>query len=281
MKTYVKSPLNYVGGKYKLLPQIIPLFPEEIGTFIDLFTGGANVAVNVKANKYIVNDLDKRVIDLLKYMYKTDTNVMLRDIENYMKIYSLSRENKSGYLILREDYNNNVTKPQMMLYTLICHSFSNQIRFNSKGEFNMPFGERTFNDRLRSNFIRFTNTIKQQNIEFKTIDFRHFDFSGLQKNDFVYCDPPYLLGTATYNENGGWTEQDDKDLLKLLDGLNSKGIKFALSNIFENKGKKNNNIIEWSKKYNINYLNNSYSNCNYQSKDKGQNTTIEVLITNY
>lgn len=281
MKTYVKSPLNYVGGKYKLLPQIIPLFPEEICTFIDLFTGGANVAVNVKANKYIVNDLDKRVIDLLKYMYETDTNVMLRDIENYMKIYSLSRENKSGYLILREDYNNNVTKPQMMLYTLICHSFSNQIRFNLKGEFNMPFGERTFNDRLRSNFIRFTNTIKQQNIEFKTIDFRHFDFSGLQKNDFVYCDPPYLLGTATYNENGGWTEQDDKDLLKLLDGLNSKGIKFALSNIFENKGKKNNNIIEWSKKYNINYLNNSYSNCNYQSKDKGQNTTIEVLITNY
>ena len=36
---YVKSPLNYTGGKHKLLPQILPLFPEEINTFVDLFTG--------------------------------------------------------------------------------------------------------------------------------------------------------------------------------------------------------------------------------------------------
>ena len=34
---YIKSPLNYVGGKYKLLPQILPLFPKNIDTFIDLF----------------------------------------------------------------------------------------------------------------------------------------------------------------------------------------------------------------------------------------------------
>ena len=37
---YIKSPLNYVGGKYKLLNEIIPLFPENINTFVDLFGGG-------------------------------------------------------------------------------------------------------------------------------------------------------------------------------------------------------------------------------------------------
>ena len=49
----IKSPLNYVGGKYKLLPQILPLFPDNINTFVDLFGGGFNVGINVKANKII------------------------------------------------------------------------------------------------------------------------------------------------------------------------------------------------------------------------------------
>ncbi|MGN1340510.1 MAG: DNA adenine methylase, partial [Oscillospiraceae bacterium] len=53
---YIKSPLNYTGGKHKLLPQIIPLFPEGIRTFVDLFGGGRNVTVNVKAERTIYND---------------------------------------------------------------------------------------------------------------------------------------------------------------------------------------------------------------------------------
>lgn len=40
MSDYIKSPLNYVGGKYKLLNDIIPMFPSEIGTFVDVFAGG-------------------------------------------------------------------------------------------------------------------------------------------------------------------------------------------------------------------------------------------------
>jgi site-specific DNA-adenine methylase len=52
----IKSPLNYIGGKYKLLEQILPLFPKEIKTFIDLFAGGCNVGLNVKAEKIICND---------------------------------------------------------------------------------------------------------------------------------------------------------------------------------------------------------------------------------
>ena len=60
---YIKSPLNYTGGKYKLLPKILPLFPKEIDRFIDLFCGGCNVSINVKANTYICNDLEEHVID--------------------------------------------------------------------------------------------------------------------------------------------------------------------------------------------------------------------------
>lgn len=50
-KKYIKSPLNYIGGKYKLLPQLIPFFPKEINVFVDLFCGGCNVGLNVNAKK--------------------------------------------------------------------------------------------------------------------------------------------------------------------------------------------------------------------------------------
>ena len=63
---YIKSPLNYVGGKHKLLPQIEPLFPKEIDTFYDLFAGGGNVGININANKVIFNDIKNTVIELMK-----------------------------------------------------------------------------------------------------------------------------------------------------------------------------------------------------------------------
>ena len=40
-------------------------------------------------------------------------------------------------------------------------------------------------------------------------------------------------------------------------------------------------LKEWSKKYNVNYLNSSYGNCSYHTRDKSRNSTVEVLITNY
>lgn len=53
----IQSPLNYTGGKFKLLPQILPHFPKDIDVFVDLFCGGCNVGINVKANSVIYNDL--------------------------------------------------------------------------------------------------------------------------------------------------------------------------------------------------------------------------------
>jgi len=66
-----------------------------------------------------------------------------------------------------------------------------------------------------------------------------------------------------------------------LDNLHNKNIKFGLSNVFENKGKSNDILKKWSNKYKVNYLNHTYGNCNYQTKNKNKDNTIEVLITNY
>lgn len=65
MNEYVKSPLNYTGGKYKLLPQIIPLLPDNIDKFLDLFGGSGTISANVKADRIICNDINKQVIKIL------------------------------------------------------------------------------------------------------------------------------------------------------------------------------------------------------------------------
>ena len=274
---YIKSPLNYVGGKYKLIDEIIPLLPKNINTFVDLFGGGFNVGINVNATNIIYNDFQKQVVELLRYLQHNKIEDILNKIDGYIEKYNLTNDNKEGYLAIRSDYNTNIKDP-IKFYTLLCYAFNHQIRFNKNGEYNMPFGKdkSSFNPTLRKRFIDFHAAIQNKNISFLNISFKNFCFDELSKNDLVYCDPPYFNSVAIYNENGNWTEEDEKDLLNMLTVLDYNGIKFALSNNL----KYNNPILDkWKDGYNIHYLNSNYSNCNYQKIDRSKD--IEVLITNY
>ena len=122
---------------------------------------------------------------------------------------------------------------------------------------------------------------KVKNIIFTSSDFRRIKVDKLHSNDFIYADPPYLITCASYNESDGWNEKCERDLLELLDNASNKGIKFALSNVLESKGKSNDILKEWSKKYTIHNLDYKYNNCNYQKKEENKTRTLEVLITNY
>lgn len=293
----VKSPLNYTGGKYKLLPQILPLFPDNINTFIDLFSGGCNVGVNINANKVVCNDILTPVINLMNYFKLNTPEQLINNIESIIQNYGLSETSKYGYeyygcnsnygvskynkekyMKLRDDYNTKDNSP-LMFYVVLIFAFNNQIRFNSRGEYKESVNKRDFNDSMKKNLIKFVNKINTKNIEFRSIDFRKFDFSKLDQNDFVYIDPPYLITLANYNKD--WTENDDRDLLALIDQLNERGIRFAFSNVLESKGKSNEMLKEWCKKYNVHILNFNYINCNYGTKNRDKTSTIEVLITNY
>lgn len=284
---FIKSPLNYTGGKYKLLPQLLEIFPKEIDTFVDLFAGGGNVAVNVNAKHIIYNDIMWQVPEMLQEFKRVGVEECLQRIDYFIEAYELSKDNREGYLKLRECYNNSfdleflLTDP-LMLYTLICYSFNNQIRFNSKHEYNMPFGKNrsSFNPALREKFVAFVNRLQEIDIQFFSKDFRKLKIDGLKGSDFVYCDPPYLITVASYNENGGWGEQAERELLSKLDEIDNAGVRFGLSNVLESKGKENTILKEWANRYKVNYLEHTYSNCSYHKKDK-ESKDVEVLITNY
>ena len=191
--------------------------------------------------------------------------------------------NKTAYELLRSDFNKLKLKNinyYVLLYVLTVFSFNNQIRFNNRGEFNLPVGKRDFNNNIRLNIRKFAKKLSEQNYQLTSFDFRKFPTSTLTKNSLVYCDPPYLITTASYNEQHGWTADDDEALMNLLDSLNNKSIRFALNNVFKHKGKTNNALIEWSEKYNVHIINHNYNNASYHGKNS-QEETLEVLITNY
>ena len=284
---FIKSPLNYTGGKYKLLPQLLEIFPKEIDTFVDLFAGGGNVAVNVNAKHIIYNDIMWQVSEMLQEFKRVGVDECLQRIDYFIEEYELSKDNREGYLKLRERYNDffdlefSIMDP-IMLYTLICYSFNNQIRFNNKQEYNMPFGKNrsSFNPALREKFVAFVNRLQEIDIQFFSKDFRRLKTDKLKGGDFVYCDPPYLITVASYNENGGWGEQVERELLFKLDEIDKAGVRFGLSNVLESKGKTNDILKEWAEKYKVHYLEHTYSNCSYHKKDK-ESKDVEVLITNY
>ena len=171
----------------------------------------------------------------------------------------------------------------MALYVLVVFGFNNQLRFNAEGMFNLPVGKRDLNAKMIRKAKRFIDRICADSYDFRQGDFRAFDVESLGDHDFVYADPPYLIATATYNENGGWTKDDEKNLLEFLDCIDGRGANFALSNVTESNGKTNELLKAWiarnSDRYRVVDIARDYSNANYQRKNIG--VSHEVLIVNY
>ena len=283
---YSKSPLNYIGGKFKMLPTITKFFPQNINIMYDLFAGGCDVCTNVTANKIYANDINYFVIEIYKTFQQMDTDSLLNAIDEIITHWQLNMYDNEGFLQLRQHYNKTPIESRnpIELYVLVCFSFNYQFRFNNNHDFNNPFGRNrsSFNSTIRKNLITFHGKIKD--ILFSSKNFQTLDLSFLSAGDFVYADPPYRITTATYNDGKrgfeGWKLDDDLILFGLLDELDSNGVKFAMSNVVEHKGCENKELRQWMEKYFVHEISYNYNNSNYQTRNKNFSTR-EILITNY
>lgn len=288
----INSPLNYTGNKFKLLNQLIP-FLIESSDFVDVFAGSGLVGLNSKSENVVLNDNNLVTVELLNYFMKNDAKTIFKEMDKIITEYGftdsyrmglhyypeekhegLSKFNKNSFNKLKEDYNANPST--IKLFALIIYGFNHYIRFNARGFYNVPVGKVDYSKSLREKTVEYCDAFKRKNIIITNKDFRD-DSLYENKNAMYYFDPPYLITQAPYNAL--WTDRDEIDLLAKLDELNSKGYKFALSNVIESNGKTNEILKHWAKKYNVIYLNRKYLNSNYRKK----NITVaqEVLITNY
>ncbi len=298
-KKIVRSPFFYVGDKHKLMKQLLPLFPQNIGTYYEPFCGGGSSFLNVSASKYILNDIDTYMIKLHNMLNQYAYNPskffdVVRNIEEnyrlsasyrqdiipselkkeYVKTY-MAKFNKTAFEQMRKDFNADKTNYEL-LYVLLIYGFNRMLRFNAKGDFNLPVGNVDFNSNVVNSLNNYFGFCKNNEVHFLNYDFReYFKQWNFKPGDFVYLDPPYLIANSEYNKI--WKEQDEKDLLQILDKLNAMGVKFAISNLLQHNGQQNDIFIEWSKKYTVCNISSNYINYH----DNTQKSSIEVLVKNY
>jgi len=303
----IESPLNYTGNKSRLLDQLLPLFPKNIHTFYDICCGGASVGLNVDAKSVVCVDKNDHLIKLLKTLQKRTAKNILKNTEQIIADFGLSYSdkygfdaykkyvkdnnglkyyNQEGYLKLRDFFNKTNFErydiKSLHLYVLLMFCFNNDLRFNSKDQFNMPIGKTDFNKNKKQKLLSFKDGTKDKDIVFRMADFNILRELNHENNSFVYIDPPYLITTATYTESNGWNDVSEQELLDCLTYLDQQNVKFALSNVLEKNGAKNTLLEKWIKKkdFNIIDINNHYSSASYNKKNRYASER-EILVTNY
>jgi len=295
-----RSPLFYVGDKYKLYPKISRYFPETIHRFIEPFTGGGSVFLNVNAHEYLLNDIDSNVIDIHNFLNQQSENpdVFFENVFDIIQKYNLSHSyikdivpqalkdewkktyyakfNKEAYNQLKADYNSGKSRSVLHLYVLLIYGFNRMLRFNSKGGFNLPVGNVDFNKNTHTALHDYFELVKKKNTSFYNLDFvDFFEKITFRENDFVYLDPPYLITFSEYNKL--WNETTEEKLLHLLEDLNSQNVRFAISNVTHYKGKINEQFLNWSQQYHSFDIKSNYISYH----DNSNKVFKEVLITNY
>jgi DNA adenine methylase Dam len=267
--SYIETPFNYTGGKFKLLPQILPEMDESKSIFLDVFTGGGSVYTNIldKYNKVIVNDIISDLIGIHKELLESDV------ILNKTKLLCPSKEDHELFLKLREEYNINPSPEG--LWALMLSSTNNMIRFNQKFKYNQTFGKRSWNDNTQKKVNRFTDHIRKykNNLQYISVPFEQIEINS---DMMIYCDPPYSNTSAGYNAY--WKKDDDEKLYKYIKNIDKVGASFMLSGVLEHDGSPckllERLIIDGYKVIELDFNYNKVSR-------KGEKETKEIIIKNY
>ena len=295
-----RSPMFYVGDKYKLIREIRTHFPQHIDRLIEPFVGGGSVMMNVVAESYLLNDINEYVIGLhrmlqeyigreeefvnelyaiidqygLSLSYRED--VVPKNLKTEFPKTYYSRYNKEAYLRMKADFIEGGQLDMKRLYLLLIYGFNHMLRFNGKGLFNLPVGNVDFNKNVHDALEDYFMLLSQKDAEWHNEDYRNFlNEIDYQPDDLVYLDPPYLITFSEYNKL--WNKETERDLLELLDNLNDRGVKFAISNVTHYRGRVNDIFLEWSRRYNVHSIKSNYISFN----DNSIKQFSEVLVTNY
>jgi len=295
-----RSPLFYVGDKYKLVREIRTHFPAHINRLIEPFVGGGSVMMNVNADGYLLNDINSYVINLHRMLQgyigreSEFINNLYALIDNYGLSLSLrsdvvpkdmkvanpktyyARYNKAGYQRMKADFINGGQQDMQRLYLLLIYGFNHMLRSNGKGLFNLPVGNVDFNQNVQDALTDYFQLLSQKRSEWHNEDYRQFLGNiDYQPEDLVYLDPPYLITFSEYNKL--WNEDTERDLLALLNNLNERGVNFAISNVTHYRGRTNTLFLEWSAQYHTYSIKSNYISFN----DNSIKQFSEVLVTNY
>ena len=296
--TIIKPFIKWAGGKKQLLSDIRQKYPfnidNKINKYCEPFVGGGAVLFDILSNyqieKILINDINKELInvytqikekvsELIIELSKIQNKFWKMDNEAQKKFYYKKRE-EFNYLKVNGDEKVNIKKAVLFIF-LNKTCFNGLFRVNSKGLFNVPKGS------YKKPLICDEDNLISISKKMKKVSILCGDYgkclSFIDKNTFVYIDPPYRPISLTanftaYSENV-FNDPEQYRLGKFIDEINKKGSKVILSNSDpKNTNKKDNFFDDMYKNYNIDRITaKRFINCDATKRSD----ITELLITNY
>lgn len=221
--------LKYRGGKSREIPRFIQYIPEGFDRYIEPFLGGGALFFYLEPDNAIVNDANARLMTFYRQL-RDDYPTMRIQLDMLQEIYE---KNQTEYKILKaESPDVRVPNANEELYYRIRNLFnhpddtfmdgvlyffinktaySGMIRYNSNGEYNVPFGRYP---NLNTKMVTEEHSKLLQRAELFNLDYSEI-FNMAQENDFMFLDPPY---DCVFNDYGnidmmnGFDEQEHRRL---------------------------------------------------------------------
>ena len=140
VKTKSRPFLKWAGGKFRLTDEINRLFPKRKQCLVEPFVGAGAVFLNSNFKRYILADINPDLINLF--------NIVKQDVDAYIlaakPIFFHPEANTENYYYAKRDEFNqstNIFQRSVLFLYLNRFGFNGLCRYNSKNEFNVPFGD--------------------------------------------------------------------------------------------------------------------------------------------
>lgn len=224
--------LKWAGGKYKVLPHILP-FTNIATQYIEPFSGSMSVALNVFAPVLTLNDINSDLIELYKVLI-AEGDSFIDECEHYFK----EGNTEESFYINRQLFNSTQDrrlKSILFLY-LNRHSFNGLTRYNKKGQYNVPYGKYKSTYFPREEMQKFREVFRNKMLlRMTSCDFADSSlYQNVNDRTVVYLDPPYIPLSATSNftdyATEGFSNYDQVRVRDLAVSLKNKGARVVISN---------------------------------------------------
>ena len=198
--------LKYRGGKSREIPLFARYIPQDFDTYIEPFLGGGAVYFHLEPQQAIVNDVNTKLVCFYEDVRNNYPNMRMqldalqRIYENnqhsYKELKSLTPDervenrNEALYYAIRDMYNGKIPSEYMdgvLYYFINKTAYSGMIRYNSSGDYNVPFGRYP---NLNTRIITDEHSMLLQNTTILNTDYSNV-FNMANDNDFIFLDPPY------------------------------------------------------------------------------------------
>lgn len=270
-------PIKSQGIKTKLVPWVKSIVPRDFdGVWIEPFMGTGAVAFNIAPTNALLCDTNPHLVNFYSSLARGEiTSGIVRD---YLAAEggSLLEKGEDHYYEVRDRFNKHHS-PLDFLF-LNRAGFNGMIRFNRKGELNIPFCRKPqrFAQAYMTKIVNQVSCVEKL-LRTKTFVFKCQDFLKTIKDagprDMIYCDPPYIDRHVDYYS--GWDESHETRLYRALSAFEGR---FILSTWHHNDFRENEYIKTLWRRFNILTRDHFY---HVGGKEENRNPVVEALVVNF